>query len=68
MTDGGVYTSHYFIKRLGRGQTEPLDLDFSYHLEPLDCAFQLGKKLSCAKAKVLQSPETAGETEGQRGC
>src|ERR1700689_2211423 len=33
MTDGGVYTSHYFIKRLGSGQAESLDLDFFYHLE-----------------------------------
>jgi hypothetical protein len=45
MTDSGVYTSHYFIKRLGRDQTEPLDLDFSYHLEPHDCAFQFGKNV-----------------------
>src|SRR5580700_9050427 len=33
MTDGGVYTSHYFIKRLGSGQAEPLYLNFSYHLD-----------------------------------
>jgi hypothetical protein len=35
MTDGGVHTSYYFIKPLGSGQTEPLDIDFSYHVEPL---------------------------------
>jgi hypothetical protein len=35
MTDGGVHTTYYFIKPLGSGQTEPLHLDFSYHLEPL---------------------------------
>src|SRR5580704_3450582 len=35
MTDGGVHTAYYFIKPLGSGQTEPLHLDFSYHLEPL---------------------------------
>src|SRR5260370_15398224 len=35
MTNGGVYASHYLIKRFGTGQTEPLYLDFSYHLEPL---------------------------------
>jgi len=35
MTDGSVHTAYYFIKTLGSGHTEPLDLDFSYHLEPL---------------------------------
>src|SRR5260370_38426091 len=35
MTDGSVHTTYYFIKPLGSGQTEPLHLDFSYHLEPL---------------------------------
>jgi hypothetical protein len=33
MTDGGIHTSYYFIKRLGSGQAESLDLDFFYHLE-----------------------------------
>jgi hypothetical protein len=33
MTDAGVYTCHHFIKRLGSSQAEPLNLDFSYHLE-----------------------------------
>src|SRR5216684_906015 len=37
MTDGGVHTCYYFIKPLGSDQTEPLHLDFSYHLESL-CA------------------------------
>src|SRR5271156_4468948 len=32
MTDGGVHTGYYFIKLLGSRQTEPLYLDFSYHL------------------------------------
>jgi hypothetical protein len=35
MTDGGVHTGYYFIKWLGSHQTEPLYLDFSYHLESL---------------------------------
>jgi hypothetical protein len=35
MTDGGVHTGYYFIERLGSRQTEPLYLDFSYHLESL---------------------------------
>src|SRR5271169_5388178 len=35
MTDGGVYTSQYFIKRLGSGQAEQFYLNFSYHLDPL---------------------------------
>jgi hypothetical protein len=34
----------------------------------LDCAFQLGKNASWPKAKVLQSPETAGATEAHRSC
>src|SRR5215471_7134606 len=32
VTDGGVYTSYYFSKRLGSGQAEPLDFDFFYHV------------------------------------
>jgi hypothetical protein len=28
MTDGGIHTSSDFIKRLGSGQAESLDLDF----------------------------------------
>src|SRR5580704_16197397 len=35
MTDPGVHATYYFIKPLGSGQTEPLHLDFSYHLRPL---------------------------------
>jgi hypothetical protein len=35
MTDGGVHTGYYFIQLLGSRQTEPLYLDFSYHLESL---------------------------------
>jgi hypothetical protein len=35
MTDAGVHTGYYFIKLLGSRQTEPLYLDFSYHLESL---------------------------------
>ena len=35
MTDGGVHPGYYFIKPLGSRQTEPLDLDFSYHLASL---------------------------------
>jgi hypothetical protein len=35
MTDPGVHATYYFIKPPGSGQTEPLNLDFSYHLGPL---------------------------------
>jgi hypothetical protein len=35
MTDGGVHTGYYFLERLGSRQTEPLYLEFSYHLESL---------------------------------
>src|ERR1700740_373376 len=31
MTDAGVYASHYFIKRLGSDQAEPLNLNFGDH-------------------------------------
>ena len=31
----GRHTGYYFIERLGSCQTEPLYLDFSYHLESL---------------------------------
>ena len=43
MTDGGVHASYYFIKRLGSGQTEPLYLDFFYHLESLYTQYGLIK-------------------------
>jgi hypothetical protein len=89
MTDGGVHTTYYFIKPVGSGQTEPLHLDFSYHLEPLytqprrdpgcmnsislallkpfsAALFSSAKTTSCPNAKVLQSPDTAGATEGHR--
>src|SRR5580658_3098047 len=39
MTDASVHATYYFIKPPGSGQTEPLHLDFSYHLGP----FQLGR-------------------------
>ena len=35
MTDGGIRRKYYFIELLGSGQTEPLYLNFSYHLESL---------------------------------
>jgi hypothetical protein len=35
MTDGGIRSKYYFIELLGSRQTEPLYLDFSYHLESL---------------------------------
>jgi len=31
-------------------------------------AFAVAKTPSCPKAKVFQSPETAGATEGHRSC
>src|ERR1700722_18675453 len=37
MTDSGVHTDYYFVEWLGSRQTEPLYLEFSYHLESL-CA------------------------------
>src|SRR5580698_4262951 len=43
MTDGGAYTSHCFIKRLGSGQAEPLHLNCSYHLSSPFPVFAVAK-------------------------
>src|SRR5215469_7550768 len=32
VTDSSAYASQHLVKRLGRGEAEPLNLDFSYHL------------------------------------
>src|SRR5271156_2966899 len=50
MTDAGIHTGYYFIKLLGSRQTEPLYLDFSYHLESFRAAASCP---GCIVASVL---------------
>src|SRR5260370_33266168 len=55
MTDSGVHSGYYFIKPLGSGQTEPLNLDFSYHLEYLCAQPRLDR--TGEGAPVLERPK-----------
>src|SRR6202140_2683006 len=57
MTDGGIYTSYYFIKRLGSGQAESLDLDFFYHLESPSRRLQWQKRRPVRRRRCSSRPK-----------